>query len=121
MSTNDGHLEKCLSMAVPMWADELRSKPMEWLMLRKDNIKVPKEFARKHDLEEVRSIASLIGERGDTLQYGSKKVGEAGFLFNCLAEGLAILAIICPGGVDFGDLHFEYPHKDLINVEVVSK
>lgn len=113
MSNCHGLMEKSLIMAVPMWVQEHQDKSIDWLMKRKDNIKVPKEYLGKHAMNQVRSIASLIGERGDALQYGSKKPGEVGFLFNCLAEGLAILAICCDGGVNFGDLHFEYPHKDL--------
>jgi hypothetical protein len=105
------HLDRCLFMAVPMWVCEHQNKPVEWLMYRKDNIRVPKEYQRHSD--EVRSISSLIAERGDTMMYGSKRKGEAGWLFNLLAEGLAILAIVCKGGVDFGSMHFEYPHKDL--------
>jgi hypothetical protein len=114
-------MENALNVAVPMWVLEHQDKSVEWLMHRKDNVRVPSEFLRKNvGGSEVRSIASLIGERGDTLQYGGGKVGEVGFLFNCLAEGLAILSMICPGGVDFGELHFEFPYKDLKN-ENVSK
>lgn len=112
---SDNLLEKCLSVSVPMWVLEHQNKTIKWLMYRKDHIKVPKEF-RTHG-EEIRSISSLIGERGDNLLYRGKKTGEAAFLLNTLAEGLAILSMVCKGGVTFGNLHFENPHKDLNSCE----
>ena len=113
----DSHLEIALKFSVPMWVEKHQDKSIEWLMHRKDNISIPKEFAKKGDCSSVRSIASLIGERGDVLQWGSKNIGEAAWLFNLLSEGIAILSMCCKGGVDFGDLHFEYPHKDLKEIK----
>ena len=95
--SDKGTLEKMLPIAVRMWVEELKDKPIDSLFPRTEG------------------YASFIGARGDVLMYGGGKKGIAAECFNKVAEGLAILSMICPGGVDFGDLHFEYPHKDLIS------
>ena len=78
-----------------MWVLELRDKPIDSLLPR------------------VEGYAQFIGEFGDVVMYGGGKKGVAAEGFNKIAEGLAVLSIVCTGGVDFGDMHFEYPHKDL--------
>ena len=54
----------------------------------------------------AKECAQIIAEKGDVLQFGGGKRGEAGKAFNALAEGLASAAF-SPGGVKFGGLHFE--------------
>lgn len=92
-----GRLEKMLIVAVPMWVSELKDKPIESLLPRVQG-------------EWPNSYSGFIGAYGDQILYGGPKAAEG---FNKIAEGLAVLSMVCPGGVDFGDLHFEYPHKDL--------
>lgn len=82
-----------------MWVDELRNEPIDSLLPR------------------TAGYAQFIGEKGDVLLYGGGKKGVASDCFNKVAEGLAIMSLVCKGGVHFGELHFEYPHKDLKNVE----
>lgn len=97
---SDKHrLEKFLKIAVPLWVLELKEKPIDTLLPRTEG------------------YASFIGAHGDDLQYGGKYAKDC---FNKVAEGLAILSMVCPGGVDFGDIHFEYPHKDLNNGKKVE-
>lgn len=50
------------------------------------------------DLARAKSIGQLIAEKGDILQFGGGKKGEAADLFNELAQGIAILSF-SPGGV----------------------
>lgn len=97
MSDSKSSLERLLPFAVHMWVEELKNKPIDSLLPR------------------IEGYASFVGTHGDTLMYGGGKKGVAAECFNKVAEGLAILSMVCPGGVDFGDLHFEYPHKDLKN------
>jgi hypothetical protein len=49
------------------------------------------------DLKRAGEFSQVLGERGDVLLFGGKK-GEAGNLFNRLAESIAVLAF-CPGGI----------------------
>lgn len=82
-------MEHCLSIAVPLWIDKLKHKSF-------------KDFEKRKDM-----ILESVCYKGDLLLYGSSKKGETAKLFNDLAEGLAWLALIAKGGVDFGDLHFD--------------
>lgn len=100
MSDDNGWLEKNLRIAVPIWVEELKDEPIDSLLPRTEG------------------YAQFIGARGDVLMYGGGKKGVAAECFNKVAEGLAILSMVCPGGVDFGEMHFEYPHKDLKNVKM---
>lgn len=61
---------------------------------------------QESDRERVRSFARVLGEKGDVLQYGSKKSGEAAELFNRLSDALAVLAFQ-PGGVVFAGERWE--------------
>lgn len=86
---DDHHpMEKCLTIAVPLWIEKLKHKSFEDFEKRKD------------------AILHSVCAKGDILMYGGKK-GEAGELFNVLAEGLAWLALIAKGGVTFGDQHWD--------------
>lgn len=59
-----------------------------------------------YDYAEVRHFAGELAARGDILQFGGGKKGEAADLANRLARGIAILAWL-PGGVTFLGQHFE--------------
>lgn len=86
---NNHPLVTCLQAAVPLWiADlQLRGGPTD------------------DDWGEAQKSAQDIAEHGDILQFGSKKKGEAGRLFNVLAKALAVMAF-CPGGVRFAGCHW---------------
>lgn len=91
MSVREEVLRSCLEVAVPMRLLELAAMP---------------PVVRAATIEEWRRTAvEPIASRGDILQYGSRKRGEAGEVFNHLARGLAALAH-APGGVRFAGLHF---------------
>jgi hypothetical protein len=62
-------------------------------------------------MERARVCGETIVWKGDVLQFGSKKRGEAAKAFNALAEGLAALSF-CEGGVTFLGLHFESTHPE---------
>lgn len=77
-----------LSAAVPLWIERVRG------------------YSEDRRLERARECAQVIAEKGDIIQFKSKKKGETANAFNALAEGLACAAFQ-PGGVRFADLHFE--------------
>lgn len=81
-----------LEAAVPLWILELQR------MSEVERDRVRMIWAREG--------ADDIAFRGDVLQYGGGKRGDAAKAFNHLARGLAVLAFQ-PGGVDFAGLHFE--------------
>jgi len=81
-------LEISLSVAVPLRIMELKARGGP----------IDSDFQRCHD------FAMVLGEKGDVLQFGSKKKGEAAALFNQLAQCLAVMAFV-PGGVRFGAEH----------------
>jgi len=94
-------LQLTLSLAVPLWIDEVRA----WSIERR--------------LERVKICGQVVAERGDIIQFKSKKKNETAEAFNRLAEGLAIMAFR-PGGVTFMDLHFEVLEEPAACAEVVS-
>jgi hypothetical protein len=57
-------------------------------------------------LKRCREFAPILAAKGDVLQYGSKKKGEAADLMGQLIDAIAVLACL-PGGVDFLDQHWE--------------
>ncbi|MEV5819253.1 hypothetical protein AB0L22_08770 [Micromonospora haikouensis] len=57
-----------------------------------------------------------IAYRGDTLQFGSKKRGEAAAAFNALARALAAGAFQ-PGGITFCGLHWCVDHTECVDAE----
>lgn len=85
----DHCMEALLVLAVPLWIDKLKHKSFADFETRRE------------------AILESVCYKGDLLLYGSKKKGETAALFNDLAEGLAWLALIAKGGVNFGDLHFD--------------
>lgn len=92
-SAPESHLTIALSAAVPLWALELRKKPLPEL------------------LEEAQSLAQIIGEKGDLIQFRAKTKGESAASFNALARGVAILSFM-PGGITVFGMHFENQHPD---------
>lgn len=76
-------LRIALEAAVPLWIEKLKNQPVDYL------------------LERARECGQVIAERGDIIQFRSKKKGASAEAFNKLAEGLACAAIISPGGVTF--------------------
>jgi hypothetical protein len=81
-------LSASLSVAVPLWIERVRSLSVE------------------ERLSRARICGQVVAEKGDILQFRSKKKGETAEAFNRLAEGLACAAFV-PGGVRFFDLYFE--------------
>ncbi len=82
-----------LEAAVPLWIEDLKALPMATVL----------EIAA-HD-------GQVIAEKGDVLQFGSKRKGEAAEAFNALARGLAALSF-SPGGVRFVGQHWESRHPE---------
>lgn len=82
-----------LQVAVPLWIEELKHQPLDRVLAR------------------APECAQTVAEKGDILQFGSKKKGETAKVFNQLAEGVAILAF-APGGVRCFGLHFEATHPE---------
>ncbi len=90
-----GLLQASLSAAVPLHIAEL--KRISW-----------------SEVERLaRESAQIIAEKGDVIQFRSKKKGETAAAFNALARGLAAGAFV-PGGIRFLDMHFEADHPDLV-------
>ena len=83
-------MDKCLILAFPMWVDEMRDKPQDYLQKR------------------ASKCSQVIAEKGDILMYGSKKPGGPAEVFNRLAEGMACLTLITNGPVPFAKNVF-YP------------
>lgn len=86
-------LTTTLQLAVPLWIERLRHAGWD------------------HVQERARTCSQIVAEKGDIIQFKSKKPGESAAAFNALAEGIACLAF-CPGGVTvFGD-HWEACQSD---------
>ncbi|MFI1225983.1 hypothetical protein ACH4UK_28270 [Streptomyces sp. NPDC020884] len=81
-------LVETLRLAVPLHIAELRDHPTEALVA----------IASRS--------ASVVGSRGDVLQFHSPKRGAAAEAFNALARGLAAAAIVTHGGVTFAGSHW---------------
>jgi len=84
------HLRLVLEVGVPLRAHEIKSR------------NGPSDF----DLRRCREFASVLGSKGDVLQYGSKKKGEAADMMARLIDAIAVLACM-PGGVTFLGQHWE--------------
>lgn len=77
---DDSLLAISLSAAVPLWQEELKALPWS-------------------EVDKLREEAArVIAEKGDVIQFRSKKKGETADAFNHLAKGIAILSF-APGGV----------------------
>jgi hypothetical protein len=86
-------LVTALSAAVPLHALEMNRIPYDVL------------------LQEAPKLGDVIAEKGDIIQFKSKKKGETASAFNALAKALALLSF-SPGGVRFAGMHFENVHPD---------
>ncbi len=64
------------------------------------------------DFVRAQETGQLLAEKGDVLQFGSKKKGEAARIFNEVAHGIAVLAY-CPGGVTVFGTHYEARTKKI--------
>lgn len=82
-------------------------------------LEVPKLHKQSLDdlYEEFESIkeevVELLTSKGDILMYGSKKKGEVANIFKEVAHGVALMAVIVPGGVEVFGQRFEHPHPEL--------
>lgn len=74
-----------LSAAVPLHILEINDRPLPWL------------------IGEASRCATVVGSKGDALQYGGKGCAEA---FNALARGLACAALVASGGVTWHGMHW---------------
>lgn len=90
---NDALLAATLATAVPLWIMRLEQQPWSYIAQR------------------APECAQIVAEKGDIIQYRSKKEGETAKAFNALAEGIAICAF-SPGGVKFMGMHFEARHPE---------
>lgn len=85
-----------------------------WLLLLTLDVAVPLNIMRIQKEQPTpeqlaargSEYSTIIGTRGDILQYGGGKAGQVAEAFNALADGLAILAFR-PGGVTFAGRHWE--------------
>jgi len=82
-----------LETAVPLWTAELSGTPLKRL------------------LAEGPTLARVIAESGDVLQFRGSRKGAAAEAFNALARALAILSFL-PDGVKFSGVHIKNVHPD---------
>lgn len=63
---------------------------------------------RQEDFDNLRAknIPKLLGEKADILLFGSKKKGETAYIFNEVADAIAMLSFL-PGGIDIFGSHWE--------------
>jgi len=87
-------LQTALGAAVPLHVFELKRIPYDQVV------------------SMAKDAGQVVAEKGDIIQFRSKKKGETAAAFNALARGVACLAF-CPGGVQVFGLHFEAFHPDL--------
>ena len=87
-------LRLTLSAAVPLHAAELARMPYAEV------------------LRVARECAQVVAEKGDIIQWRSKRKGETAAAFNALARGLAA-ASFSPGGVVFLGEHHQHVHPEL--------
>ncbi len=85
---NDELLKLSLAAAVPLWIEQFRS------------------LTDEQRLAIALEAGQVIAEKGDIIQFRSKRKGETAAAFNQLARGIAVLAFT-PGGVTCFGLHFE--------------
>lgn len=86
---NEGVLAITLAAAVPLRIIELEAKG----------------GPDAADREKATEYGAILATKGDILQYGSKKKGEAADLFNGLAHAISVLAF-APGGVEVFGGHY---------------
>lgn len=76
-------LRAALEVAVPAWIEVLSDLDQEFIVKR------------------AQACARVVAERGDALMFGSKQPGKSAEVLDRLAEGLAALALVAPGGISF--------------------
>lgn len=81
-------LKICLSAAVPLWIFQF------------------KQLTEAERLQIAHDAAPVVAEKGDVLQFGSKKKGAQAAVFNHFARGVAAAAFQ-PGGITVMGMHFE--------------
>lgn len=91
-----------LELAVPLWTEKLSRMPWDRV------------------IERARECSDIVAEKGDVLQFKSKKKGESARAFNALAEGLAALSF-CPGGVTFLGVTWAATHPESGSAEALAK
>ena len=98
--TSQSLLQAALGAAVPLWVARIQGE-------LEDGRTSPDIL-----LLRARALSQFLAEHGDDVLYRSKRAGGSSRAFNCLAEGLAIGAVLAPGGVpDFlGDRWVAYAH-----------
>lgn len=82
-------LKITLATAVPLYIERLSHKSYDEIMAR------------------ARECGQIVAEKGDVIQFKSKKRGETAHAFNALAEGIACAAFAV-GGITWLGMHFEY-------------
>lgn len=97
-------------LATPAIPDTLLAGLEVAVPLRIQELRLMTPYERHTTLQAWRSDAcDAVAYRGDILQFGSKRRGEAASVFNHLARGLAALAH-APGGVLFAGRHWCLTH-----------
>jgi len=91
-------LVESLAFAVPLWIWDLRI------------------YTDAQRAARANRCGRIVAERGDVLQFGSKRKGQAAEVFNALAEGLACAAYV-PGGVTFAGRHWCTNHRACLDAE----
>jgi len=76
-------MDKLLPFAFSMWHATLKNKSVDYLQSR------------------TQALAPVISGQSDALMYGSVQKGQAGNVFNCLAEGIAALTLLTNSPVPF--------------------
>lgn len=86
-------LRTALQSAVPLWVMSCKKRSKDELLKRGNE------------------LAQVIAEKGDVIQFKSKKKGESSKAFNALAEATAIMSFQ-PGGVTVMGDHYENQHPE---------
>ncbi|MFF1713550.1 hypothetical protein [Streptomyces sp. NPDC058268] len=88
------------------------STSIPWQLAETLRLAVPLHMAELRHLAPAQLVAigsaaaSIIGSKGDVLQFPSQKRGATAEAFNALARGLAAAALVAEGGVLFAGLHW---------------
>lgn len=69
------------------------------------NILLMRDWPERLRLNEAHWAARVVSAKGDVLQFGGSRPGQAAGALNALAKGLAAAAYQ-PGGVTFAGLHW---------------
>ena len=86
-------LGSMLSVAVPLWVEELALRPMT-------------------DLRDIAMQSNdVLQSTGEAILFSVKKKGDSAAAFNALAKGVAAMSF-CPGGVSCFGMRFESTHPE---------